>query len=254
MNEIFDAIIQKFGRKTKKTDRISLYKTPRWNYYLPTDAHADLIAGHIKKGKIYDLNIYNILKEYIKPGTAVLDVGANFGQMSRELSLLAGRNGKVHAFEAEPFIYKILKMNCENSNNIICHFGAVSDKSDDILYYQNTNNIEEAGRGTYGSYGIDPQSKTGTQVKTICIDDINFTKPISAMKIDVEGWDLHALKGAVNTINKHRMPIIFEYGSYHEKRINTRFQDYVDFVASINYRFEKVIDDINYLILPKELK
>jgi hypothetical protein len=29
-------------------------------------------------------------------------------------------------------------------------------------------------------------------------------------------------------------------------------QDYVEFVSSINYRFEKTIDGINFLLLPNE--
>ena len=31
------------------------------------------------------------------------------------------------------------------------------------------------------------------------------------MKIDVQGWDLKVLEGSVHTIEKNRMPIIFEY-------------------------------------------
>jgi len=32
----------------------------------------------------------------------------------------------------------------------------------------------------------------------------------------------------------------------------TSFQDYVDFVDSIGYKFEMVVKDLNYLILPGE--
>ena len=106
--------------------------------------------------------------------------------------------------------------------------------------------------GTYGSYGIDYVNGTGRPVNTIAIDDIEFNLPISFMKIDIEGGELFALKGAIKTINKHRMPIIFEYGSHFEEELNLCFQEYVDFIKSINYRFEKIIDNINYLIVPNE--
>ena len=90
-------------------------------------------------------------------------------------------------------------------------------------------------------------------VKSVTIDSINFdNKPISFMKVDVQGGDLQAMQGAIETIKKHRMPIIFEYESYFEDTFSYCFQDYVDFVESIDYYFAKMIMAHNYLILPKE--
>ena len=106
--------------------------------------------------------------------------------------------------------------------------------------------------GTYGSYGIDYVNKKGRPVKTLRIDDINFDLPVSFMKIDIQGGDLFALKGAINTIAKYKMPIIFEYEYTFEEELNLNFQEYVDFVQSINYKFERVIQGHNFLIVPKE--
>jgi protein-S-isoprenylcysteine O-methyltransferase Ste14 len=36
-----------------------------------------------------------------------------------------------------------------------------------------------------------------------------------------------------------------------QENFGTTFQDYVEFVHSINYKFETTIDEINYLIVPK---
>ena len=91
-------------------------------------------------------------------------------------------------------------------------------------------------------------------MKTITIDEVDYMLPVSFIKIDIQGGDLLALKGAINTINKYRMPIIFEYEFTFEEELNLCFQDYVDFVNSIDYKFEKVINGQNYLILPREKK
>ena len=45
--------------------------------------------------------------------------------------------------------------------------------------------------------------------------------------------------------------IIFEYEEQFQEEFNTSFQDYVDFVLSIDYKFLKTIQGINYLIVPK---
>jgi hypothetical protein len=72
------------------------------------------------------------------------------------------------------------------------------------------------------------------------------------MKVDVQGGDLFALQGAIRTIAKHRMPIIFEYEYLFEDELSLRFQEYVDFVLAQGYYFAKVIMGQNYLVLPRE--
>ena len=89
------------------------------------------------------------------------------------------------------------------------------------------------------------------KIKAIKIDDINFEKKISAMKIDIQGYDLDALKGSKKTILKHKMPIIFEYEEKFEKEFNYTFKDFENFINEINYKIETKIDEINYLIVPK---
>ena len=71
------------------------------------------------------------------------------------------------------------------------------------------------------------------------------------MKIDVQGYDLEVLKGAKNTINKHKMPIVFEYEKDFEKNLNYKFDNFKKFIEEINYEIDHKIDETNYLILPK---
>jgi FkbM family methyltransferase len=235
-------------RKSRRSNDLTLYKTVTGKYYLPSKAYQDLIANAIKNNRIFDIEIFEVAKKYIKPGTAVLDVGSNFGQMAILMSKLTGEKGVVHAFDADDFVYEILTKNIkENSTNIIPHYGAVHDKGNETLFFP----VQDFERfGTYGSYGIDYVNNKGRAVKTIKIDDIHFDLPVSFMKIDVQGGDLFALKGATQTIAKHKMPIIFEYEYSFEEELNLCFQDYIDFVHSINYKFHKVINGQNFLIIP----
>ncbi|MBF0123251.1 MAG: FkbM family methyltransferase [Candidatus Omnitrophica bacterium] len=252
MKKIVRKIIRNLGleKKSVKTGRLSFYKTKTGNYYLPTDACKDEIAGAIKKGKIFDKSVYEIAKKYVKPGTIAIDMGANFGQMAILMAGLVGNKGAVHAFEADDFVFKVMEKNAkENFSNITAHFGAVHDKSNETLYFPEQDFVQF---GSYGSYGIDYIHGKGRPVRTIALDDIRLELPVSFMKIDIEGGELFALKGAIKTINKHRMPIIFEYSSHYEEKLNLSFQECVDFVHKINYRFERIVDDMNYLIVPKE--
>jgi len=236
-------------RRSKRTDRLSFYETATGKYYLPTDARDDAIAKDIKSGRIFDAPIFQIAKKYIRPGTIALDVGSNFGQMAILMSTLVGPDGMVYAFDADDFVFKILEKNAKaNAKNITTVFGAVHHTGGDTLYFP----VQDFERfGTYGSYGIDYVHGQGRPVPTVAIDDIDFPSPISFMKVDVQGGDLFALKGATKTIAKHKMPIVFEYEYLFEDELHLSFQEYVDFVRDSGYYFAKVINGHNFLVLPR---
>jgi FkbM family methyltransferase len=236
--------------KSFHSDELDFIKTNTGNYFLPRNAPRDTIAKTIRSGNIFDKEIYDVAKNYIQKGSVVLDVGSNFGQMAILFSDLVGETGNVYAFDADDFVFSILQKNIQanNKKNITSIFGAVHDKENEILYFP----IQDFKKfDTYGSYGIDYVTNLGRPINSITIDGLNIEKEISFMKIDVQGGDLLALKGAKNTIQRHKMPIIFEYEYLFENDLNLCFQDYVDFVNEIGYKFSKVINGHNYLILPK---
>jgi len=204
----------------------------------------------MKYGKIFEPEVVDLALDYIRKDTVVLDVGANFGQMSVLFSQYVGENGIVYAFEADTFICDVLRMNiaansCKNIR-VVCK--AVCDKNEAFVRYP----IQDFKRfDSYGSYGLDPNAKYGREVSTITIDSLNIQEPISFMKIDVQGSDLLVLQGAVETIKKHRMPIVLEYEEQFNKEFNVEWVDYENFITSIDYRIEKTVYAINYLIVPK---
>ena len=176
-------------KKSQRTDKTTFYRTLTGDYFLPTDAGDDMIANTIISNQIFDEPIYDAAKRYIQKGTTVLDIGSNFGQMAVLFSKLTGDLGVVHAFEADDFVFSILTKNvAKNTTNIITHFCAVHNCSGQTLYFP----VQDFKRfGSYGSYGIDYVNGKGRPVKSLMIDDIEFEKPVSFMKIDIQGGDLH---------------------------------------------------------------
>lgn len=236
--------------RTVHSRELILHETTTGKYYLPSGAGADLVAQSIIANGIFEKEVVDLAAKYIRKNTAVLDIGSNFGQMSILFSQMTGESGKVYSFDADSFIFEILKKNIEinNRKNIFPTFGAVHNKSGEELFFPQQDFVEFQ---TYGAYGIDYNSSKGRKVTSITIDSLNIPEEISFMKIDIQGGDLQAMQGAVETIKKNRMPIIFEYEYHFEDKFKLNFQEYVDFVASINYKFEKVINGHNFLILPR---
>ena len=237
-------------RKKSSDPFLDYFETPNGNYYLPKNNNGDIVANAMKEGRLFDEEIVNLAKRYIKPNTCIIDIGANFGQMAIEFSKI-DRSCKVYAFEAQKMVFDILQKNIQSNNaeNISAFYNAVYNQHNKDFLFP----VPDLKRfPSYGSYGIDLNAEEGIAVKSITIDSIDFDMPISFMKIDIQGSDLAAMQGAVNTIKKHKMPIVFEYEEQFQDEFNTTFQDYVEFVAGIGYKFVKTIQGINFLIVPKE--
>jgi hypothetical protein len=66
----------------KHSEVLKKYNTSTGVYFLPKFAFSDIIAKEIKKNKIYDKDIYLEAKKFIKSKSIVIDIGANFGQLS----------------------------------------------------------------------------------------------------------------------------------------------------------------------------
>jgi FkbM family methyltransferase len=173
--------------------------------------------------------------------------------MSMLFSDMVGDDGWVYAFEAAEDVYETtLKTIIANAKrNIVLFFNAVYDTKGETKFYPEPDFTRF---GAYGSYGIDPLATSGRTVETITIDSMNISTPISFMKVDIQGSDLFAMRGARNTIERNRMPILFEYEEQFQKEFGTTFDDYLQFIKSIDYRIADVISGINFLIIPEEMK
>jgi FkbM family methyltransferase len=225
----------KMHQKSILSNKLLYYKTKTGNYYLPEKAYGDNVANSIKTGEIYQ----------------ILDIGSNYGQMSILFSnFLTSIDSKVYSFEANPFVFNILVKNIEinnKKNKIIPVQGAVWNNNKSDLHFQNVDFIEYQ---SYGSYGIDFSESSNTIVKSLTIDSLSINEEIGFIKIDIQGSDLEAMQGAIKLIKKNKCPILFEYEYLFEDKMNFNFQDYVNFINQIDYKFIRVIGN-NYLIIPK---
>ena len=169
--------------------------------------------------------------------------------MTVQFTQMVGDEGHVYSFEADPFTFSLLKKNIEanNKQNVTPVFGAVSNKNGEKVFYPEPHLLRFH---SYGSYGINPRATSGRQIPTHTIDSLEIQGKVDFMKVDVQGSDLFAMQGAKKLIEKNRMPILFEFEEQFQEEFGTSKQNYMDFVDEIGYRIERVINDINYLIVP----
>lgn len=144
----------------------------------------------------------NIISRYIKPGAAVIDVGANIGFHTKFFLKLAGSRGKVVSFEPDKENLKTLKARfsgkIKSGNLVVIEKVATNQEGDYFL------NLDASNPG-----GHKVGSK-GTPVKGTTVDQTVSQLGIkpSFMKIDVEGHEEFVILGAEKTINRYH-PVIF---------------------------------------------
>jgi FkbM family methyltransferase len=131
-----------------------------------------------------------------KEATA-LDVGANIGNHSLYFSDYFKR---VISFEPNPRTFKVLLLNAELADNVICHNIGLSDQVGEAILSANPSNI--GGSAITDSPSYHPQS-----IKLTDLDSFDKFNNVKLLKIDIEGHEYKALTGAKNLI-KEQMPII----------------------------------------------
>ena len=227
---------------------IDLYDTATGKFWLP-NLPSDVVLQTIINDQVYDEPVVNFVRQSSRLGNTVLDVGSNFGQMAVLYSQHVGDHGHVYAFEAQAWIQQVLQLNLAANGITNCTIvkDAVWDESGRQLTFPKADFVRFE---SYGSYGVDPSGSSGDPVTTVRIDDIVLDGAVSVMKIDVQGSDLRAMKGARETIVKHQPVILFEYETLFNDEFATSWQDYYEFINSINYYVDTSFGS-NHVARPK---
>ena len=128
---------------------------------------------------VVEAEVIEALRPYVKPGAAVIDVGANLGQMTLLFSEMVGDHGRVYSIDADEYIYSILCKNvAENKRlNVNAINAAAYDSCGETVFYP----VQDFERfGSYGSYGIEPGATDGREVATITIDSTALPSVLQA--------------------------------------------------------------------------
>ncbi len=150
---------------------------------------------------------FAVIRQLVKPGDYVVDLGAHVGAVTKFLSDLVGPDGRVYSVEPFPLNFDILKLNKEklrltNVELINC---AVSDKAGRLTMEIPT--FSEFGESFYDARLIAAGVATSlrhAEVDVQTVDELfnNLPQRVSFVKCDVEGQELQTLKGATALIRK----------------------------------------------------
>ena len=173
----------------------------------------------------------------------VLDVGGNIGQTA---IYYADWAKEVWSFEPLPHLYEILVENVTQNNhtNVKTFNNAVGDVPTTLKMKPVSNNDGASFVTTKESPGLVP-------VEAITLDSLAIPdgRRVDYIKMDIEGYEPLALKGALGIINKFRPIVQLEMVDGHLSRAGWDSVKLVKFMESLGYKAQlssgKPVDSVN---------
>ena len=166
----------------------------------------------------YEAGTLAFIKNNLKKGNCFVDVGANIGLMSIVASKVVGSQGKIYSFEPHPNTVKILRfnVNLNSIKNIEVFEKGVGSKSEVAKIYDRWD-VNRGGASLLSS----SSNQKSHDIQIVSLDEVFENIEIDMLKIDIEGFELEALKGAEKILSAENPPILIV-----ECTQETEHQDY----------------------------
>lgn len=217
LNKYLDKLIWLYNKLEDYTSKFILFAI--LNNYFNYDFKSLKKACETKFKHYFDLDILPNLKNKV-----IIDVGAYYGDSMIDYISCYGENSykKAYCYEITPSVFQKLQNNLSKYENIFCKNKAVKNKFD-TLYL--SESFEFSSNKTSNEGNI--------KIESICLDK-DVMEKIDLIKMDIEGDELLALKGAKAHI-KNDNPILL-VSIYHKNNHLWQIPQYIHSINK-NYKF-----------------
>tara|TARA_X000000368_G_scaffold62685_1_gene44356 strand:+ start:280 stop:951 length:672 start_codon:yes stop_codon:yes gene_type:complete len=207
------------------------------DYYVPkNDTH---FIEYLKRNDHYQEEQRNRAISYVENWGFAIDIGANIGLWSKDLSSYFDR---LVCFEPNPYCEDYLKknINLEKSKINSCALGEKNEIKNLFIHPLNSGASSFVNKTKIGFqkdsgaiYGEFPKETLQKNVEVKKLDDFNYNN-IDFIKIDVQGYELSVLKGAYNTLKLNNPILCIEED-------NPSNSETIPFLENLNYVVVDVI-------------
>jgi FkbM family methyltransferase len=187
------------------------------------------------------------LPSLVSPGNVCVDVGAAAGIYTVSLSRLAGPSGLVHSIEPLPFAWPTWNrlLDVHSSPNVQHHCLALGSEPG-----QASMSVPKGRHGLVTGRSFISQNCRGLGSNEEFAQHITYPVPVATLdslleaadasrldfiKIDVEGAELHVLKGGSGVIESFRPAMLIEIEARHTARYQYSPEDVVTWLTERGY-------------------
>jgi FkbM family methyltransferase len=192
----------------KQQDGVILHGAGQGLRFNAARSHSGFILGN------HETDVQKFLIRVLRPGMVYYDVGANVGFFATIAARLVGPSGKVLCFEPVPENARQIQYNAQLNgfDNVIVRCEALGSSN-------RTETFHTSAEPTWGmltTVGKLPEKVSGEiEVKVRTMDSL-YAEGLpcpDVIKMDIEGAEAEALRGARETLSAHRPLLVIELHS-----------------------------------------
>ncbi len=212
-------------------------KLGQWIYTYAYPLYLPLYFAYKKYAEKFEIDI---LRQSIKKGSVVIDIGANIRFYTRILADIVGESGKVYAFEPDSKNFQKLKNNTKHLKNVVVENFAVADHTGKIKLYLSDLNVD------HRTYPLNEKAKC-IEISCARLDEYFTTHSlIHFIKMDIQGFEPFALEGMKSIIQQNKgIQLLSEFWPYGLLKAGSSAQKYF---SELKLYFSKI-----YLLKDKTL-
>ncbi len=197
----------------------------RWLFETSYEIYKEMLeAGEVKH-----------LAAYVKPGSTVIDVGANVGFFTKRFAKWTGRGGRVIAVEAEELNFQRLLRRVEKeglTGQVEPLQAAVAEQAGTLMLQLNPDHPGDHKLG-----------EDGVPVEAVTLDGLVETRgwpDVSFIKIDVQGAEMRVFAGAEELFKRMKPALFVEVDDAHLKAQGTSAAELIKHLMALGYAPHRV--------------
>ena len=204
-----------------------------------------IFSWHLAKYQSFEAENTNALLSILNSnsGGIFVDVGANFGWYTCLFSKLAGDTGLVYAIEPDESNLSLLRENIESNclRNVTIWPHAVSSEEGELPLHKAP--ATNPGMHSFITQKHTPGRHDDQQVKVTTLDTLmaDITAPIEVLKIDIEGFEINAMRGASETLRRCKH-LVIEYSPGFLRAAGQSPQEFFSLILEAGLEIFTIVD------------
>jgi FkbM family methyltransferase len=174
----------------------------------------------------YESRFDQAMMNSLEPGMRVFDIGANVGYYTEKFADRVGPSGSVHAFEPVPASASVIKGLVAAKPWIEVHQCAVADQPGELVMAIDASSTSPNNKIVLSGAA---DSGDSLSVPVVTIDQMAKTAGVpDAIKIDVEGYEWHVIRGGGATLANPALRHVFvevHFGLLEQRGLATAADD-----------------------------
>jgi FkbM family methyltransferase len=211
----------------------------------PNLPNENTILKHVTNGRFYEPDISLVFKTVLRDGDTMIDVGGNAGFFTVLGASLVGSTGSVLTFEPDPRNIQRLKNNIRVNafQNVTLVECPAMDEAKEATFYINSDNSGGSALWDVGEFPSSVLSRENPQTMSVEGTTIDLEveraglSNVRLIKVDAEGAELLALKGAAKLLEGAKVPfVIAELNEFALVRMGSNQADLRNYMCSLGYQ------------------